>query len=318
MVLDALDAAQKPDIIHLHDFRSVQALCALLYAKRTGAPLLLHPHGTLKIVLGKEMLKRAYDKFVGKRLLNQASRVIVLSDAEAEEARDAGVPEAKVVIVHNGVRIPAPREERPKGNFRNRHQISDDAFLVLFLGRIRVSKGVFLLLEAFSEFSREFPNSALALCGSDDGDEARLRREASRLGSRVILPGFLTGREKAEALSDSDVFCLPSVVETQSVAVLEAASYGLPIIAGKTSVPRDFMEEKAGVFVDLTGDSLAGALRRLAESPGLRAACGSRARSLAKRRYSIERQLSAILDLYAEISHKRVLGGELPSEVGGR
>ena len=200
------------------------------------------------------------------------------------------------------MRIPTHRERDAKGNFRKKHHIRDDCFLVLFLGRIRKSKGVLLLLDAFSKFNRDYPESALAVCGPDDGAEAELRRTANRLDTPVVLPGLLTGRDKSEALNDSDAFCLPSTLETQSVAILEAASYGLPIIAGKTSVPSDFIAAEAGVFVDLDSDSLADALGRVARSPVLRAACGSRARALVERRYSIETQLSAILNVYSEVA----------------
>ncbi|MFQ5804215.1 MAG: glycosyltransferase family 4 protein, partial [Candidatus Methylomirabilales bacterium] len=273
-------------------------VCAFWFAKRNGIPLILQPHGSLKTVLGKVRLKRLYDRLFGRGILGYASRVIVLSPAEAEEARCANIPEPKVKILHNGVPIPGPETSHLRGYFRKRFHIDDNAFVVLFIGRVRASKGVFVLLDAFDAFRKRFPHAVLAICGPDGGAARRLRKLAERRGMALVLPGLITGEDKVAAFVDSDVFCLPSPMETQSVAFLEAASYGLPIVAAKTSAPKEFVESNAGLFVSLDREALAEAIAQLASSVNLRKRLGSRARTVVEEDYSIDTQVSILLELY--------------------
>src|SRR5207249_909607 len=129
----------------------------------------------------------------------------------------ARVPEAKIVVVPNAVPLPRGASREAKGSFRTKYQIPGESFLVLFLGRVRASKGVFLLLEAFAALLERHPNSVLAVCGPDDGAVNPLRENARRRGFGVVMPGLLTGLDKVAAFIDSDAFCMPSTVETQSV-----------------------------------------------------------------------------------------------------
>ena len=249
-------------------------------------------------MLGKERLKHLYDALFGRNVLNYASRVIVLSEEEATEARRIGIPERKIVVIPNGVATPSPAEWKTGGSFRRKFQISEDSFLVLFLGRVRASKGVFLLLDAFVNLLERHPDSVLAICGPDDGAADALRERARRLGLNVIMPGLVTGADKTAAFVDSNTFCMPSAMETQSVAILEAASYGLPLVACETSVPTHFVEKGAGLFVDLDPISLANGLSQVATSARLREVLGSRARAVVDEYYPIEGQTSAVRRLY--------------------
>jgi len=107
-------------------------------------------------VLGKERLKHLYDALFGRNVLNYASRVIVLSEEEATEARRIGIPERKIVVIPNGVATPSPAEWKTGGSFRRKFQISEDSFLVLFLGRVRASstswKGILI---PFSQYAAQ-------------------------------------------------------------------------------------------------------------------------------------------------------------------
>src|SRR5438876_10587866 len=69
MWLQSLVDGNPPDLIHLHDFRSFQAVCAFILASRCRVPLVLQPHGTLQVALGKVREKKTYDIVVGRRIL---------------------------------------------------------------------------------------------------------------------------------------------------------------------------------------------------------------------------------------------------------
>src|SRR5439155_2627208 len=127
-----------------------------------------------------------------------------------------------------------------------------------------------------------------------------ISEQSKKKGLHVIAPGFLTGDTKTEALIDSDVFCLPSFGEAQSIALLEAASFGLPIVASKVGAPSSFAELNAGIFVELDPMEIAGALAQLANSENGRRELGRKARKLVADRYSLESTLTLLRDLYRE------------------
>src|SRR2546422_8043659 len=304
MVLDAATIdASSPDLVHLHDFRSMQAVAAYVLCKRRHIPLVLQPHGTLARIGGKERLKTLYDVILGSKLARQATRVLVLSTSEANDCKSLGIDEGKVVIIPNGVPIPSEQDIRQRGRFRAIHGIELDAFLVLYLGRIRESKGVLTLIDAFEDVSRTHTEAVLVVCGADDGAESELRRRAARGKLKVIFPGLVTGQQKTEVFVDSDVFCLPSSFETQSVALLEAASFGLPIVAGTHNVPAEFLREQAGLFGSVDRASLQEAISHLAESETTRREMGRRARSTVGKYFRIDDMLDALDRLYHEVLH---------------
>jgi len=300
MWLQSLVDGNPPDLIHLHDFRSFQAVCAFILASRCRVPLVLQPHGTLQVALGKVREKKTYDIVVGRRILRRAARIVALSPQEAESCRGLGVPASKVEVIPNGVALPSNPVASRKRSFRSTYGIGHDELVVLFVGRIRESKGVGLLVEAFEDFLKTFPKSVLAVCGPDDGGAGIVEAAATR-GLRIVMTGTLIGEDKFAALAESDIFCLPSAFETQSVALLEAASRSLPIVASAQSVPEEFVQNQAGLFISLGRNSLAAALVRLAGSESLRRELGVRARATAERYFSSESMLERFRDLYEAV-----------------
>ncbi len=301
MALASLLADESPDLIHLHEFRSFQAACAYILARRCDIPLLLQPHGSLEIALGRAGLKRVYDTVVGNRLLHHTTRIIALSTSEADKCRSLGIPASRIVVIPNGVPPPEEPPQRGTGRFRTKHGIGSNDLVILFLGRVRASKGLSLLLDAFEDFSKKFPRSTLAICGPDDGAGEMVKASAARRNLTVVMTGMLVGEDKHEALSDCDIFCLPSAFETQSVALLEAASYALPVVASPASVPTEFARNRAGMFVGLDREQLADAFVTLADSRPLRLELGERAKETVKQHFSSQSMLEKVSELYRNV-----------------
>ena len=102
----------------------------------------------------------------------------------------------------------------------------------LFLGMIHPDKGIFDLLQVLKEHRTELFNRIKLFIGGN-GQTGQLEKmiEADDLGGMVEFKGWVTGIEKDNLLQFSDVFVLPSYYEGSPVAVLEAMSYGTPIIS---------------------------------------------------------------------------------------
>lgn len=101
---------------------------------------------------------------------------------------------------------------------------------LLAVGRLVREKGFDLLLEAFACVRRQFPNARLTILG-EGAEEASLKRIGCRLGidAYVSFPGYVDRPE--EWFPEARLFVLSSRQEAMPNALLEAASYGLPIVA---------------------------------------------------------------------------------------
>jgi len=102
----------------------------------------------------------------------------------------------------------------------------------LFLGMIHPNKGIFDLLQVLTDHRAELLNRIkLFIGGSGQTGQLKQMIEVADLGEMVEFKGWVTGSEKDNLLQFSDVFVLPSYYEGSPVAVLEAMSYGTPVIS---------------------------------------------------------------------------------------
>src|SRR5205807_2149797 len=106
-------------------------------------------------------------------------------------------------------------------------------------------------------------------------------------------------KEPERYYAAADAFVLPSAYETFSLAALEAAATGLPVVATNVGIVGGLVAAGGGVFVDRDPDSIATALERLAERPEELPGMAECARDYA-RGFGWEAAVDAYLGLYAE------------------
>ena len=133
------------DVLHCHEFRTVENLLAVPFAGRQGVPLALSPHGTLAHATGRSTLKRGWDQVFSPALARAFGAVIGLTAQEAAEARALwaafrAADAALFPVIPNGI-DPDDDADLPDGAaFRVRWSLGDGP-VVLFLGRLHARKG---------------------------------------------------------------------------------------------------------------------------------------------------------------------------------
>ena len=120
--------------------------------------------------------------------------------------------------------------------FSQLHESSkhDGGKRVLYVGRLDALKGVDLLLDAFALVIEKGVDAELQIVGGGSGEEFRRvlgRISKLRIADRVSLPGVLPQSELRAIYSEASCIVAPSFHETFGLAVLEAASCGIPAIA---------------------------------------------------------------------------------------
>ncbi len=295
------------DLIHITSvFLSASTLGAY-YAKKSGKPYIISPHGSLmKEPLGRGYLKKnIYLSLLEKRNLENAAAVHFLNDKEESDYLTAGLSLKKEIIVPNGIDADKFQNVSRRISFRKKFSIPSECKIILFLGRLHPIKGLDTLISAFAEVIKKEPDSFLVLAGPDENDYGEnLKSQISKfnIGGKVVFTGMIVGEEKNAALRESDVFVLPSYTEAMSVAVLEAMYFGLPAIATKNvGNASDILRVDAGIVVEKTESAVAEAILKVLRDPALAKKMGENGRRLVAQEFSGEKMAKRWIEEYEKI-----------------
>ncbi|MBI2796985.1 MAG: glycosyltransferase family 1 protein [Gemmatimonadetes bacterium] len=147
--------------------------------------------------------------------------------------------------------------------------VSDDTFLVTYIGRIALEKGLDTLVKGMREIVARTGTRKIAFALAGDGpyDEA-CRREAPA-GTRFV--GMLAGDRLSAFYASGDLFVFPSVTDTFGNVLLEAMASGLPVLGADSGPTRELLDEGRGaLFPAANPGALATAVLALADDPARR------------------------------------------------
>ena len=210
------------DIIHIHMsykgsfYRKyyVTKLC-----KKYNKKVIIHLHGSEF----KDFYNTGNDKRKKQiaELFSIADKIIVLG-ADWEKFILSIVPKANVVIINNAIRIPKLTKNK-----------NNKELQFLFLGALIKRKGVIDLLNAVNLMKNNGVKNFKLIIAGEGEEENRLKSYVveNELSDNVKFLGWVDNDTKPQILMNADVLVLPSYNEGLPIAILEAMSYGLPIIS---------------------------------------------------------------------------------------
>ncbi|MBS7635565.1 glycosyltransferase [Candidatus Bathyarchaeota archaeon] len=291
------------DVIHIHSYRGFQDIIAYL-SKKFSKKYILQAHGSLPRIMAWRSLKRIYDVFFGYRLLRGASKVVALSQVEAEQYRAMGVPEERIAIIPNGIDLSEYADLPPKGCFKRRFGIPEEKKMILYLGRIHKTKGIDFLIKAYAHLTNKMgvKDIVLVIAGTDDGflNEAKALAESLGVSSSVLFTGFISEEDKLKALVDAEVFVTPSFYGFP-IAFLEACAAGTPIITTSLGDTLEWIDSKVGYVTQPTPHDIAEAIYKIVSDKELRKKLSENCENVVKSNFSIENVVSKLEDVYKEV-----------------
>jgi colanic acid/amylovoran biosynthesis glycosyltransferase len=238
------------------------------------------------------------------RLIRYCDQIHSTCNWSSERLRSFGFDDAKIVIHPPGVDVrrfaPAPKRE------------NDGAVRLITVARLVRDKAIHLALRTIAAIRAARPDLAVRLRVVGDGPlRAALEAESSALGltDTVTFSGPADHDEVRRALGESDLFLLPSVAETLSVAVLEAMACGLPVVATDVGGVSEIVSGRTGRLVP-AGDpaALAAAVLDLVEAGDQWPALAAAARGLVVRDYDIDVLNERLVGHYRAIVAQSVAG----------
>lgn len=226
--------------------------------------------------------------------LAKCDRVIVFGPAQRDILVRMSVPHSIVRIIPNGVDV--DRYSPGNSDARKRY---DAEQLFVYMGRIDAEKNVGKLLEAFLDCNP--PSSTRLLVMGAGSDRRRLER--TYRDRRIVFTGHIGEEEERIAiLRAADAFFLASSVEGLSLSMLEAMSCGVATVATDVGTDGEALRG-AGIVIDPDGlgEQLRLAVRELIELPFLSRELGRLARERVIERFSLDRNLEALVGVYRDL-----------------
>jgi glycosyltransferase involved in cell wall biosynthesis len=134
---------------------------------------------------------------------------------------------------------------------RGKYNILKDDFVITFIGRIVKDKGINELVESFINLVKKYPNLKLLLVGDYEEDlnpiDKKNKKFIDELDS-IIAIGFKN--DIREFLAITDLFTLPSYREGLPNSLIEAGSFGIPLLATDINGCNEIIENnETGILV---------------------------------------------------------------------
>ena len=298
------------DIVHTNGVFNFPSLVAAAAARARSVPLLVSPQGELMPwgLAYKRFKKRLYMRLIGRRCIDGAAALHCTDAYEMEALQGLGFGKI-MYVVPNGLDTHRFLELPPRGEMRQRLQISEGAVVILVLGRLHPVKRPDLAIKAFAQIAGVFSSAHLVLAGPDEaGMETGLLAIARRANcaERVHFAGLLNSQQVLQVLADADVFLMPSESENFGLSAAEAMAAGLPIvISDKIGISRVVRQVNAGQVVSLAAKSVADGLECLLKHPNRLCEIGLRARQIAVDTFDLAIVARQMIECYAEILKER-------------
>ena len=233
---------ERPDLVHIHMsykgsfFRkyAIHKLC-----KKNNVPDIIHLHGSEFEKWYKSCNKKKQEKI--KKLMRECAAFIVLGKRWKNVIKRIE-PKTKTYIIHNSVHIPTEIVKWRK------------PFNILFMGILIQRKGLKDLLYAFSKMIHKAnirDNEINLIIAGSGPQKFDLKELADKLeiSSYVKFIGWVSGDEKEKLFKNCQILVLPSYNEGLPISILEAISFGMPIVATNVGDVSSALWDKENGFI---------------------------------------------------------------------
>lgn len=241
------------------------------------------------VVHGTELTGGAGSRYLTRRALRSASRIVAVSRFTAGLVADLGCARP-VDVIPNGADADLHRQDPTAGAaFRQRHGLGDRPML-LTVGNVTERKGQHLVVDALPRIVAAVPEVMYVVVGRPTtGDALRARARALGVADHVVVTGQVDATEVSAAYAAADVFAMTSTttasgdVEGFGIAVLEAALSGVPaVVTVGTGAEETVVDDVTGLAVPGNPQEIAGALVNLLEDQPRRQRLGVEAERRAR------------------------------------
>ncbi len=298
------------DTIHAHDW--LVSFLSIDLKHHFKVPLVATIHATEK-GRGRGKLEGDMARTIHNMewwLTYEAWRIICTSGYMASEVHSTfQVPFDKIDIIPNGVDASEfdALENADLTEFRSRYALPEEK-IVLYVGRMVLEKGPYVLLEAAPKVLVEYPAAKFVLAGTGPELEGvRARASELGLGPKAYIVGYVDDDTRNRLYKVADVAVFPSLYEPFGIVALEAMAARCPVVASNTGGLSEVVENHfTGILVNPgDGDSLAWGILHTLKRPDWARARAENAYHVVKTKYNWDAVASKVAAVYQRVVRER-------------
>jgi glycosyltransferase involved in cell wall biosynthesis len=307
--LRALIRERRIDVLNTHFYKST--ILGALAVRGTSCSLVVTPHGWS----ADAGLKLQVYEWLDRIAFGWADAVAPLSPELERGLRRLPWVRPRLHPIRNGVDLSEVNAstEVDAGLAALRRA---GGFIVGYIGQLITRKRLDTLIDAFAAL--DVPDKHLVIVG-DGPQRGELEARAGQAGlaARVRFLGFR--EDRLALLRGFDTIVLPSALEGIPRCLMEAMAAGVPMVSSDIEGSRELvLHERTGLMFPLgRADALAGALRRLADAPALRARLAAAARARVDAEFSAEAMAQRYTQLFRALRHRPADGAAGPARAAG-
>ncbi len=289
-----LIAACRPDVVHLHSRIGADVMGGIA-ARWRRVP-----------VVHSRRVDNPEPRWLVAVKYRLFDRVIAISDGIARVMLAEGLPERKLRVVSSAVPIAVGTDCGDRRHIADRLGISPAGPWLGVVAQLIPRKGHRYLIAALPALLADFPQLQVIFFGQGPlASELRRQAAALDLAGRVHLAGFRN--DLSDCLPCLDILVHPATMEGLGVALLQAASAGVAIVATRVGgIPEVVEDDRTGLLVPAAdAAALEAACHRLLADQALRRRLGSAARERVCEHFSLPAMVAGNLAVYRELVAQR-------------
>lgn len=285
-------------LIHAHGSRAASNM--LWTSIRSKRPMVYTVHGWSFHQDQNPFVYRL--RALGEKLIcHHCKEVICVSSNNLQSGKDAfGLK--KNMVIENGVNMKRFDASMQNNRVREDLGIAPNEFIIGFIGRITLQKSPIDFVKSIAMAHQKDKQIKGLLVGEGDMKKEVLQYiQSNNLKDCIYLSDFRT--DIPEVLQAMDVFCLPSLWEGLSIALLEAMAMGKPLVVTPTDGTRELIKDHYnGLIVGFNQpEQLAEAYLEYKNNEALMNTCGTNALKLIKEKYDSQRVSDAVTAIYQNL-----------------
>jgi glycosyltransferase involved in cell wall biosynthesis len=301
----------QPHIIHTHGFKS--GLLVRIAAKRAKVPVIIHTfHGHIFHSYYNKTISR-FIRFIERRLAAISTRIVAISPHQAYELATVYriAPLSKISTIFIGV--DAKKYTLPSTDsksFREQYHIPEHTTIVAIISRLVAIKNLSFFVDIVEQIKKQKEDVCFFVIG-DGHSKASIQQEMLQKGIKwyegnaapstsvdVVFTSWITNI--SAALQSMDIVVLTSFNEGTPVSLIEAQLFQKPVVATNVGGVRDTMiDGETGFLVnDFNVVDFVKKLQLLIHDKALRMNMGNKGNAFVLNRFSKEREVIAIDELY--------------------
>lgn len=286
-----------PDLVVIEEFYSYPFSKIIRDIQRKKIPYVIIPRSQMTIQGQK---KKPLKKMIGNILYfnSFARKATAIQYLTKQEKIDSEKQWKKPCFI-------IPNGTCEKKNIKN--SFSSGEIKAVYIARYeKYQKGLDILLEAIGKTQNILRKNKfqLEMYGVDQGNtvqELKVMLDNLKINDLVSINGSILGKQKQKKLLESDLFILTSRFEGMPMGLIEALSYGLPVLVTKGSNMKDEIEKyDAGWTAENTIESVSKSLRKMISEMFRCRVKGKNARELSKN-YSWTQIADKTHNIYKEL-----------------